>query len=47
MGALEKARKAIRLPLWHLWLRYSALGGVATIAEVECRPARCPCSERR
>jgi hypothetical protein len=34
-GALERARKEIGLPLLHLWLRYSALGGEATIAEVE------------
>lgn len=34
-GALEEARKEIGLPLLHLWLRFSALGGVATIADIE------------
>jgi hypothetical protein len=32
---LEQARRAIGLPLLDLWLRYSALGGMRTLVEVE------------
>jgi hypothetical protein len=34
-GQLERVRRVLGLPLLDLWLRYAALGGTATLVEVE------------